>query len=50
MRVADQLKQVVVAIAAQRAYAPAIEVDDSRVTRVIRRRDWKLVMAEKQEK
>jgi hypothetical protein len=50
MRTAEQLTQVVVTIAAQRAYAPAVEIDDGRTTKVMRRRDWRIVMAEKQEK
>jgi hypothetical protein len=50
MRTAEQLQQVVVTVAAQRAYASVVEIDDSRTTKVIRRRDWKAVMAEKQEK
>lgn len=45
MRTAEQLTQVVVTVAAQLAYAPVVEIDDSRTTKVMRRRDWKLVMA-----
>jgi hypothetical protein len=48
MRTAEQLQQVVVTVAAQRAYASVVEIDDSRTTKVMRRRDWREVVAEKQ--
>jgi hypothetical protein len=48
MKTAEQLQQVVVTVSAQRAYASVVEIDDSRTTKVMRRRDWRSVMAEKQ--
>jgi hypothetical protein len=50
MKTAEQLQQVVVTVSAQRAYATAVEIDDSRTTKVMRRRDWRQVYAEQQEK
>jgi hypothetical protein len=48
MKFAEHLTQVVVTVSAQRAYATAVEIDDSRTTKVMRRRDWREVVAEKQ--